>query len=355
MRDLDAPASFSELDPKGMLNCIAELPWQCEDGWSQVQAARMPHDYRDVDQVLIIGMGGSAIGGDLLRGLLLAECPVPIIVRRDYSLPAFVDRRTLVIACSYSGNTEETLAGFESAVRSGARVVSVTTGGELERRTREQGLPLCLYHYESQPRAALGYLLVFPLGILQHLGLCRDKSADVAEAAAVMRRWQEEIKETVPAAENAAKSLANKLYRRLPVIYGAQHLSAVAQRWKAQFNENAKSWGVFDVLPELNHNSVVGYPSPPDLSRLAHVIMLKSTLNQPRVRLRFDITHELLQKHGLACDTVEARGSSLLAQVLSTIHFGDYVSYYVAMLHEVDPWSIGNIDIVKARLKASEI
>jgi glucose/mannose-6-phosphate isomerase len=355
MRDLDAPESFAELDPKGMLNCIAELPQQCEDGWNQVQAARMPHEYGDVDQVLILGMGGSAIGGDLLRALLLPECPVPIIVHRDYDLPAFVDQRTLVIACSYSGNTEETLAGFEGAVRSGARVVSITTGGELERRSGEQGLPLYSYHYESQPRAALGYSLMFPLGILQRLGMTRDKSADVAEAVAVMRGWQAEIQETVPAAENRCKSLASKLYRRLPVIYGAEHLSEVARRWKGQFNENSKSWGVSDVLPELNHNTVVGYPSPPDLSRMAHVIMLTSTLNHPRVRLRFDITRELLQKHGFGCDTVEARGRSALAQVLSTVHFGDYVSYYLAMLHEVDPWSIGNIEFVKARLKTSEI
>jgi glucose/mannose-6-phosphate isomerase len=199
----------------------------------------------------------------------------------------------------------------------------------------------------------LGYSLMFPLGILQRLGLIGDKSADVAEAVAVMRQWRAEIKESVPLAENAAKSLAGKLHEHLPVVYGAEHLSEVARRWKGQFNENAKSWAVFDVLPELNHNTVAGYPFPLGLPQLAFVLLLTSTLNHPRVRVRFDITRELLDQHGFAWEAVEARGQSALAQVLSTIHFGDYVSYYLAMLNEVDPWSIGNIELVKERLSQS--
>jgi len=171
----------------------------------------------------------------------------------------------------------------------------------------------------------------------------------------VMRQWQEEIKQSVPSARNAAKSLATSLYQRLPVVYAAEHLSEVARRWKGQFNENAKSWGVFDVLPELNHNTVAGYPSPSGLPRLAYVIMLTSTLNHPRVRLRFDITRELLEQHGFAWQAVEARGDGVLAQILSTIHFGDYVSYYLAMLNGVDPWSIGSIEFVKKRLESCTI
>ena len=351
MLNLDAPASFAALDPQGMLNCIAELPKQCEDAWAEIQNLELPDEYRDIRRVVILGIGGSAIGADLVRALLVQECPVPIAVHRDYGLPAFVDRHTLAIACSYSGDTEETLLGFDSALRSGARVLSITTGGELARRTRQHGLPMYLYHYKAQPRAALGYALISLLGIIQRLGLVSDKSADVTEAVTVMRQWQAEIKESVSSGENAAKSLARKLYRRLPVVYGAEHLSEVARRWKGQCNENAKSWGVFDVLPELTHNTVSGYPSPPGLRQWVHVIMLTSTLNHPRVRLRFEITRELLQQHGFVYDIVEARGRSKLAQVLSAVHFGDYVSYYLAMLYEVDPWSIGSIESVKKRLE----
>jgi len=353
MRDLDASERFAALDPRGMLSCIRDLPWQCEDGWAKVHQLAIPETYGHVDEVIILGMGGSAIGGDLLRALLLPECRVPVIVHRDYGLPAHVGERSLVIACSYSGNTEETLLGFGQAVERGARVVSVTTGGELARRSAELALPVCRYGYESQPRAALGYSLTIPLGILEMASLIGHQAEAVAEAVAVMRAWQEEIKETVPTADNAAKTLAVQLYGHLPIIYGAEHLSEVTRRWKGQFNENSKSWAVFDVLPELNHNTVAGYALPRELAELAVVLMLTSARYHPRVQLRFDITRGLLEQHGFAWKMIEARGRSMLAQMLSLIHFGDYISFYLAMLNDVDPWSIGNIDLVKRRLEAS--
>ncbi len=353
MRDLDAHDQFARLDPHGMLTRIGELPQQCEHGWSLALQLSLPNEYRQPGQIVLLGVGGSAIGGDLLRTLVMQDCPVPIVVHRDYSLPAFVDRDTLVVVSSYSGNTEEALVGFEAATQRAARVMAITTGGELARRAHERGLPVWTFDYQAQPRAALGYSLTFLLGALQHLELVSDKSADVAEATAVMRQWQSQIKESVPEAENPAKQMARRLHRRLPVVYAAEHLSEVGRRWKGQFNENSKSWGVFDVLPELDHNTVVGYPLPPGLSRLAHVVLLTSPLNHPRVLLRFDITRELLQRHGYAYDMIEAHGQSRLAQVLSAIHFGDYVSFYLAMLNGVDPWAIGNIEFVKSRLEDS--
>ena len=351
MTDLDSPERFAALDCEGMLRSIADLPQQCEDTWTRARLMRLPDGYGQVQEAVIVGLGGSAIGGDLLRGLLVQECSIPLTVHRDYLVPASVDRGTLVIVCSYSGNTEEALVGFDSARRKGARLVCITTGGELEHRAIEHGAYLCSYRYDAQPRAALGYALMFLLGVAQSLGWIKDKSADVAEAVAVMRQWQSEIKESVPVAENAAKGLAQRLYGRVPVVYGAEHLGAVARRWKGQFNENAKSWAMFDVLPELNHNSVVGYPLPKGWTDLAYVVLLTSTLNHPRVRLRFEITRELLQRYGFAHETIQARGNSALAHVLSTVHFGDYVSYYLAILYGVDPWSIGNIEFVKKRLE----
>jgi glucose/mannose-6-phosphate isomerase len=253
MIDLDDLHRLAEMDPQGMRASIAELPQQCEDAWHLAQRIELPDAYRQVKRVTIVGVGGSAIGGDLLRTLVMEECPIPVLVHRDYVLPGFVDPHTLVIVCSYSGNTEEALAGFDGAIQRGARLLSITTGGQLKRRSRELGLPVCSYQYESQPRAALGYSLMFLLGVLQFLGWIGDKSGHVAEAVSVMRRWQVEIEGSVPVAENAAKQLAQTLYQRLPVVYAAEHLSEVARRWKGQFNENSKSWGVFDVLPELNH------------------------------------------------------------------------------------------------------
>jgi len=350
MPELDAPAQFARNDPQGMLRRIAELPHQCEDGWQRIENLTLPEQYREVDHVVVVGMGGSAIGADLVRTLVAGDCPVPIIVHRDYGLPAFVGSRSLIIASSHSGNTEETLAGFEEALQRGASVAAITTGGELARRIRDRALPLYSYDYPVQPRAAMGYSLIGLLGIMQRLGFVSDKSADVAEAVTVMKQWQSEIKETVAPDDNPAKSLASRLYQRLPVVYGAEHLSQVARRWKTQLNENAKSWAEFDALPELNHNTVTGYGLPSSLSSLAHVILLTSDSNHPRVRFRFEITQGLLDEHGIAWDKVEARGRSPLAQLLSTVHFGDYVSYYLAMLYDVDPWSVGSIQSVKQQL-----
>jgi glucose/mannose-6-phosphate isomerase len=335
-----------------MLASIASLPQQCEDGWRLAHELRLPPPYRDVDRVVILGIGGSAIGGELVRSLLTDECPVPIVLHRDYGLPGFVDGRTLALACSYSGNTEETLLSCGQAQQRGARVVALTTGGALALRAREHRLPLYLYHSKTQPRAALGYVFTALVGILQRLGMVGDKSADVAEAVTVMRQWQGEIRESVGRDENAAKQLAQRLWQRVPVIYGAEHLGEVARRWKGQCNENSKSWAVFDVLPELNHNTVSGYPLPQGLPDCMHVVMLTADLYHPRVRLRFDITGELLRQHGFAFDTVDARGKSRMAQLLSMVHSGDYVSYYLAMLYEVDPWAIGSIEYVKKRLGA---
>jgi len=350
MPDLDAPQEFAACDPRGMLAFVAGLPQQCTEAWDRVQGFKLPDEYRRVRQVVVLGLGGSAIGADLLRGLLAEECPVPVMVHRDYGLPAFVDAHTLVIASSYSGNTEETLSGFDEARRRGSRLLAVTTGGTLAQRARAWDIPLYLFHYETQPRAALGYSLLSLLGIVQHLGLVGVKSNDVAEAISVMKQWQEEIQPAVPTSANLAKSLARELYERLPVVYAAEHLSEVARRWKGQCNENSKSWAVYDVAPELMHNTVAGYPYPPGLRDSLFVVVLQAPSNHPRVQLRFKLVCELLQRDGFRYRVIEARGQSRLAQMLSAVHLGDYVSYYLAMLYDADPWTIANIDLLKERL-----
>jgi glucose/mannose-6-phosphate isomerase len=335
-----------------MLAHITGLPEQCAEAWRRASDVRLPAAYRKAHSILFLGLGGSAIGSDLLRGLVSDECPVPIIVHRDYGLPAFVDRRTLVVACSYSGNTEETLSGFEQAATVGALLMAVTTGGKIWQRCRDLDVPVYTYEYLSQPRAALGYSLFSLLRILQDLGYVADKSADVDEAVATMQAWRLEIGPEVPVASNAAKALATRLHHRLPVIYGAEHLAEVSRRWKGQLNENSKSWAVFDVAPELTHNSVAGYQNPGRLSPLAHTVILSAPSVHPRVQARLGFARKLLGSCGHSSEAVEARGQSKLAQAMSLVHFGDLVSYYLGMLYGVDPWEIANIDEMKRSMGA---
>jgi len=349
--NLDDSTRFSELDPGGMLERVGELPQQCRAAWALAQALEWPPTYGAFRHVVILGMGGSAIGGALLQGLVAGECAVPITIVRGYTLPAFVrGPDTLAIACSHSGNTEETLSALGDALEKGARPVVITTGGKAAALAQERGVPLVRYDYPSQPRAALGYSFTLLLGLFCRLGLVRDHSADLDEATQVMEAWQAEIEPAVPTARNAAKSLAGRLCDRQPVVYGAGFLAAVANRWKTQFNENGKHWAFFDVLPELDHNSVVGLGIPQAVRDRVLVLMLRSNLDHPRVRVRWDVTRELLEREGVANETLQARGRSRLAHMLSLIHFGDYASFYLAMLNGVDPTPVETIAFLKRRL-----
>jgi glucose/mannose-6-phosphate isomerase len=349
--NLDDPAQLAKLDPDDMRKRISELPQQCRTAWALAQGLELPSDYGTVRQVAILGMGGSAIGGALLQGLLSDETNTPITIVRGYTLPAFVrGSETLVIGCSYSGNTEETLTAFGQAIRRGTRLLAITTGGKLGGLAERAGAPVLRFDYASQPRAALGYSFTLLLGLFSQLGLARDYSADLDEAVQVMADWQMEIRPDVATGNNVAKSLANRLADRLPVVYGAGFLSAVANRWKTQFNENAKHWSFFEVLPELHHNAVVGLTIPQAVRDRVLVLMLRSNLDLAPVRVRWDVTEELLQREGVRVETLRGRGKSQLAHMLSLIHFGDYVSYYLAMLNGVDPTPVETIAFLKQRL-----
>jgi glucose/mannose-6-phosphate isomerase len=215
---------------------------------------------------------------------------------------------------------------------------------------REGGAPVIQFAYESQPRAALGYTFVLLLGLVYRLGLIGNPTDDIAEAVEVMENWQEEIEARVPVTENLAKELATRVAGRLPVVYGAGFLTAAANRWKTQFNENAKHWAFFEMLPELNHNAVVGFGIPEVVREHSIGLMLRSHLESQRMRARWDVTLQLLERADVATQVVFGRGESALAQMLSLIHFGDYVSFYLAVLNDVDPTPVSAIAFLKERL-----
>lgn len=348
--NLDDFSMYRQNDPDNMLARIKELPAQCRQAWQAVMDFKLPHDYSDIDKVVILGMGGSAIGGDLVKSLALSEAKIPIIVHRDYGLPSFVDERTLVVASSYSGNTEETLSGFEPSLETGAKKLVMTTGGKLGEMAKVNNLPIYKIEYKAQPRAALGFSFLPTLGVLQKLGFIADKSADVAEMAKVLENLSGKLDEKSPLASNPAKQLAQGLYGRLAVIYGADILAEVAHRWKTQINENGKAWAFYEVIPELNHNATVGYPFPPEVVRQVNVVLLRSPLFNERVKLRYEVTTELLERTGVAYEYVDSLGKSTLSQMMSTVMMGDFTSYYLAILNKVDPTPVEVISYLKDRL-----
>ena len=335
-------------DPGNMLDRIKDLQKQVRDAWTIARAAQLPPAHGDVRNITVAGMGGSAIGGDLAAALLAGELKVPMQVHRDYGLPAYVGRDSLVIASSYSGNTEESLSSFEEAQRRGARVLVLTTGGKIAELARAAKYPVITFSYPAQPRAALGYSLGLVLGALTRLGFVRDLSSDIDAALADVAKLEERVHEG--ARTNDAKKLAIELYGRIIFAYGGGVLGVMARRVKGQWNENAKNWGAFDVLPELNHNGVVGFPHP-DIARDAlTVLLLRSDRDNPRHKLRFDVTRELLDRASVPHKTLQFSGANMLSEVLQLTLFTDYVSFYVALLNGVDPSPVKSIDYLKERL-----
>jgi glucose/mannose-6-phosphate isomerase len=358
MTELDDRTTLQRLDPLDMLGHVARLPEQCRDAWDRVRDLALPPAHHNINRVVVAGMGGSAIGGDLAAAAVADRGRVPVLVHRDYDLPAYADGQTLVIALSFSGNTEETLSAFEAAHRQGCPLVAVTSGGTLAERAREWRVPLVPVEYRSQPRAALGHLLISMLGILQSAGLVADLASDLHEALAVLEAKAVGLAPESPHSKNLAKQLAVELAGRVPVVVGAGPLAPVARRWKTQINENSKGWAHFEALPELDHNALAGIHFPAEVIHRLCVLFLGSahplsgTLSglHPRNRRRLVLTRQLFESHGIACHEVPVAGESPLAQILSGVQVGDYVSCYLAFHYGVDPTELEDITRFKQQM-----
>lgn len=335
---LDTPDIYARLDPTRLYDRIAGLADQIEEAWAAARALALPEQYRDAQRIVVLGMGGSGVGGGLMQALAIdVEARVPVSVVRGYTLPAYVDGRTLVIASSNSGNTEETVTAFESALAAGAQCIAITTGGRLGELARKHDVPVLGFEWTAEPRSALGWSTASLLAICDRLGLMPDLEPELGPALEGMRRLSEECSRATPEAGNPAKELARRLQGNLPMIIGAQSLAPVAYRWRTQINENAKSWAIADELPEMNHNAPLGYGAPEQLLPLLHVLLLRHASVHPRISLRFDATVQQLRAADVAAELVSVPGPSVLAQMLWAIQLGDFTSYYLGLLHGVDP------------------
>jgi glucose/mannose-6-phosphate isomerase len=348
--NLDNLSHFKELDPGNMLAHIDGLPNQLEAAWARAQILPLP-DLSGVTQIVLCGMGGSAIGGSLVAALVADECKVSFTVNRDYDLPAWATGpHTLVIGSSHSGGTEETLSCFKQGIERKTKLMAITTGGRIAELCRETGGTVWQFDYKSQPRAAVGYSLALPLALLSRSGLVADKSADVARTIAAMREQQKSLRAESPVVNNPAKRMAGQIMDRYPLIFGSGLMAPVARRWKGQMSENAKAWAQFEELPEMNHNSVVGITNPQLLITKYIALFLESDFDHPRNKIRSEVTRTLFMTAGFNTDVIRGVGPTPLAQMLTALHYGDYVSYYLAMAYGEDPTPIGPINVLKETL-----
>jgi glucose/mannose-6-phosphate isomerase len=331
----------STQDPSRMLDLVERLPRMVADAWAL--PVDPPAQAMQPTSVVTLGLGGSGIGGDLLRTLLAGEAPFPVIGVKDYHVPAFVGPGALVLACSYSGATEETLAAYDEAGTAGATCAVITSGGELLERARRRGDPAVVVPSGLPPRAALAYLFIPMLTILLRMGALRSFEGEVLEASRLNPdRYR-----------GKAEGLAGRLAGRIPVVYSASpFLEPVAQRWKDQFNENAKTFAVWNTFPELNHNETVGWGVDGALARLIHVIILHDHAQSARLSQRVTITKEIAFHRAGGMDEFTSEGESKLPRLLSLILLGDLVSWHLAIKRDVDPTPVRVIDELKRRLTA---
>jgi len=349
--NLDNATHFSELDRSNMLGAIRELPTQLEEAWETAQNLPLP-EKKDFKRIIVAGMGGSAIGADILAAYIFADCGIPLTILRGYQLPAWAGGADdLVICSSHSGNTEETLSVFQEAVEKKCTVMSISTGGKLTELARGSGLTTWNFVHHGQPRAAVGFSFGLLLNLFARLHLIPDQAGEVAQAAGEMRGLMAEIDVDVPAVKNLAKRIAGQAVGRMPVVFGAEHLEPVARRWKTQLNEIGKCLAQFEFIPEADHNTLAGLVCPDELLYKTYAIFLTSNRYHERNQKRFELTAEEFMVSGACIDKIACAGSTGLAEIWNAILLGDMISFYTAMAYGVDPTPVEALENFKRAMK----
>ena len=339
MEVLDDANKIKNLDPSGMLKLVEDQPQQIKEALKLSPAID-----KKPEKIVVCGVGGSAIGGEILSVWARDKCKIPIQVNRGYTLPSFVDKKTLLICVSYSGETEETISCFKQGVKIGCQIVSISSGGTLSRLSRKNNCLHISIPSGIPPRAAIFYTTVPQLMLVQNLGLARCIK-EIKESVELLEEARD-ILPSSPTDKNPAKQLAIKINHSIPCIFGAGISVPAAKRWRTQFNENSKIIAREDELPEENHNDIVGWFGD-DKTKDFVAILLRDKKEHKRIKLRFEFLKDLLNEKAKYVAEVWCKGKSDLAKIFYWIHFGDFVSLYLAFLRNVDPTPVSVIQELK--------
>jgi glucose/mannose-6-phosphate isomerase len=336
-------------DNSDMFKVLADFSKQIEEARDIGISVKAERDYSSYKRIIICGMGGSAIGGDLLRSFLQYEIKIPVYVNRNYRLPAFADKDTLVIASSYSGNTEETLSAYEEAKNKGCKIICISSGGKLSLLAQNEGHLLISIPKGYQPRCAIAYSF-FPLLILiGKIGFAGDKQREIDSVISRIRKRAVEY--SALNEQNMALKIASVVQGNFPVIYSSTDLLDIANlRMRCQVNENAKSLAFGNLLPEMDHNEIVGWENNLEGLKNFVVISLSDKDDLPEIKRRNEITMELIKPLAKMYIEIEGEGESLLERIFDIIYFGDWMSFYLAVLYKTDPTPVEKINYLKSKL-----
>jgi glucose/mannose-6-phosphate isomerase len=352
MNKLDNLKFIKKLDCSNMLKFISGLPEQCPDAYRIGISGSINKPAVKINNIVFAGVGGSGIGADLIKVYLESELKIPVSTCRNYTLPDFVNENTLLFCSSYSGSTEETLSCFEHGLRRKSFMITMGAGGKLRELSLKNNITHILIPQGYPPRTAIGYMSITVLGILAKLGLIKDKENDVKELWSILSDVRDkEAGFSVPLEKNISKQIAVKLHKRYSVIYGTTDTTeAVSNRWREQIAENGKALSSSNVLPEMNHNEIVGWRFPEKLLKDFKVIMLSDKDDHKRTKERMRISEEVIKKSGSEVIVLKREKGGRLARIYSLIYIGDFVSFYLAILNNIDPTPVETIDYLKKEL-----
>jgi glucose/mannose-6-phosphate isomerase len=343
--------SIGLVDKSNMLDGLARFPEQIKESLAIAEAAER-FSILKIDNVVIAGMGASAISGDIMASLFRDKLDVPLVVNREYDLPKWVNKDTLVICISYSGNTDETLSSFKIAYQKKCKIICISTGGKLQELAEKREVPFVKIPSGIQPRAATAYLLFPSIIFLKKIGLLKTTiEADIEETIAVTQDFVTMNNKTVPEENNQAKQIAKKIYNTIPQIYGWGIYTPIAIRWRHQLNENSKVIARTDIAPECNHNDIVGWSQNPDISKQFSCIMLRDKDEESLdMTTRLNFMRDLFQNTARTVIEVQPKGKSQLAKMMYLMCLGDFTSCYLAVLRGIDPSPVDIITELKKRL-----
>lgn len=354
---LDSRTLIAEIDKHNMLGSIEQLGSQVQQIWDIAKGLQFDPSYKDVTNVVVAGMGGSALGTHVIQTVFKEELAVPVTIVPDYDMPQFVNEHTLVIASSYSGTTEETIAATEDAIKKGAKITGITSGGRLAELLKEHNYPVLvfdpIYNPSNQPRMGLGYSIFGQIALFAQTGLLKvDESAytKVLEAIAGAHLLSGV---DISSDDNPAKLLAYEFTTRIPVITVAQHLEGVGHVFANQLNENSKTYSEFRVIPEINHHLMEGLQFPKQTDDALLFFIVHSNLYGENNKLRVNLTEQVLEKNTIEHRSLELKTATKLEQAFEMLTFGAYTSFYLSVLHGLDPAPIPWVDWFKSELKKS--
>ena len=350
---LDNLNEIKRIDKSDMLSFCVEAPKHYAEAAKLAKTVSI--SYPKPQTIIVAGMGGSAIGGELLKDWTRDKIVVPIEVCREYSLPAYANKNTLVFVISYSGETEESLSGFLDALKRKCMIVSISSGGVLHEFAEKLNIPHLLVPSGMAPRATLPYLFV-PLPILlERIGLVSDVMPEISETIKILKHVSDSNSPEKLLNDNFSKKLASGICGTVPVVYGFGFYRAVAQRLKTQFNENSKSPAKWEFFSELDHNEIVGWEAAKELAKFFSVILVRGDDESEAMRQRIQATKELIQKESVKVFEVHSVGKSRLAKMSSVICTGDFTSVYLAIMRGIDPTPVKTITLLKEKMKQSGV